>query len=122
MEISIIKNEKQYKTCLNRMNEIFHSKEGTPEGEELDLLALVLEKYEDEHYPIDTPDPIEAIRFIMEQMGLDDNDLGKILSSRSRASEILNKKRKLSISHIRKLTEHLKIPAAILIKDYDLAS
>ena len=122
MEISIIKNEEQYKTYLNRMNEIFHAEEVTPEGEELDLLALVLEKYEDEHYPIDSPDPIEAIRFIMEQMGLDDNDLDKILNSRSRASEILNKKRKLSIAHIRKLTEHLKIPADVLIKDYDLAS
>ncbi len=122
MEISIIKNEKQYKAYLDRMNEIFHAEEGTPEGEELDLLALVLEKYEDEHYPIDSPDPIEAIRFMMEQMGLDDNDLGKILSSRSRASEILNKKRKLSIAHIRKLTEHLKIPADVLIKDYELVS
>ena len=122
MEISIIKNEKQYKAYLDRMKVIFHAEEGTPEGEELDLLALILEKYEDEHYPIDAPDPIEAIRFMMEQMGLDDNDLGKILSSRSRASEILNRKRKLSISHIRKLTEHLKIPADVLIKDYDLAS
>ena len=122
MEISIIKNEKQYQVYLNRMNEIFHAEEGTPEGEELDLLALVLEKYEEEHYPIDAPDPIEAIRFMMDQMGLDDKDLGKILSSRSRASEILNRKRKLSISHIRKLTEHLKIPVDVLIKDYDLAS
>jgi len=100
----------------------FHAKEGTSESEELDLLALVLEKYEEEHYPIEAPDPIEAIRFMMEQMGLDDNHLGKILSSRIRASEILNKKRKLSIAHIPKLTEYLKIPAEILIKDYDLAS
>jgi HTH-type transcriptional regulator/antitoxin HigA len=122
MEISIIKSEEQYRAYLDRMNEIFHAEESSPEGEELDLLALVLEKYEEEHYPIDAPDPIEAIRFMMEQMGLDDNDLGKILSSRSRASEILNRKRKLSISHIRKLSEHLKIPAHVLIKDYDLAS
>ncbi len=122
MEISIIKNEEQYKKYLSRMNAIFHAKEGSPESEELDLLALVLEKYEEEHYPIDAPNPIDAIRFIMEQMGLDDNDLGKILNSRSRASEILNKKRKLSIAHIRKLTAHLKIPADVLIKDYDLAS
>ena len=122
MEISIIKNEEQYKAYLDRMNEIFHAKEGAPESEELDLLALVLEKYEEEHYPIEAPDPIEAIHFMMEQMGLDDNDLGKILSSRSRASEILNRKRKLSIAHIRKLTEHLKIPADVLIQDYELAS
>ena len=122
MEISIIKNEEQYQAYLNRMNEIFHADEGTPESDELDMLALVLEKYEDEHYPIDAPDPIEAIRFMMEQMGMDDNDLGRILSSRSRASEILNKKRKLSIAHIRKLNEYLKIPADVLIKDYELAS
>ncbi len=122
MEIKIIKTEEQYKAYLDRMNEIFHSEEGTPESEELDLLALVLEKYEDEHYPIDAPDPIEAIRFMMEQMGIDDNELGLILNSRSRASEILSRKRKLSIAHIRKLTEHLKIPADVLIKDYDLAS
>ena len=122
MGISIIKNENQYRTYLDRMNEIFHAEEGSPESEELDLLALVLEKYEDEHYPIEAPDPIEAIRFMMDQMGLDDNDLGKILNSRSRASEILNKKRKLSIFHIRRLAEHLKIPADVLIKDYELAS
>jgi len=122
MEISIIKSEEKYRAYLSRMNEIFHAEEGTSEGEELDLLALVLEKYEEEHYPIEAPDPIEAIRFMMEQMGLNDNDLGKILSSRSRASEILSRKRKLSISHIRKLTEHLKIPADVLIKDYELAS
>jgi len=122
MEISIIKNEEQYQAYLNRMNEIFHAEEGTPESDELDMLALVLEKYEEEHYPIDAPDPIEAIRFMMEQMGMDDNDLGTILNSRSRASEILNRKRKLSISHIRKLNEHLKIPADVLIKDYELAS
>ena len=122
MEIKTIKSEEQYKKYLSRMNAIFHAEEGSPESEELDLLALVLEKYEEEHYPIDAPNPIDAIRFIMEQMGLDDNDLGKILNSRSRASEILNKKRKLSIAHIRKLTEHLKIPADVLIQDYDLAS
>jgi len=122
MEISIIKNEEQYQTYLKRMNEIFNAEEGTPESDELDMLALVLEKYEEEHYPIDAPDPIEAIRFMMEQMDMNDNDLGAILNSRSRASEILNRKRKLSISHIRKLNEHLKIPTDVLIKDYDLAS
>ena len=91
MDIKIIKSEEQYKGYLSRMNEIFHAEEGSPEGEELDLLALVLEKYEDEHYPTEAPDPIEAIRFMMDQMGLDDDDdLGKILNSRSRASEILS--------------------------------
>ena len=80
MEISLIKNQEQYQTYLNRMNEIFHVEEGTPESDELDILALVLEKYEAEHYPIDAPDPIKAIKFMMEQMGMDDNDLGNILN------------------------------------------
>lgn len=77
MEISIIKDEEQYRGYLSRMNEIFHAEEGTPEGKELDLLALILEKYEEDHYPIEAPDPVEAIRFMMEQLGLNDNDLGK---------------------------------------------
>lgn len=121
MDVLIIKNEKQYQAYLKRMNEIFNAKEGTPESDELDMLALVLEKYEEEHYPIDAPDPIEAIKFMMEQTGMDDKKLGAILNSRSRASEILNRKRKLSIAHIRKINEHLKIPADVLIKDYALA-
>lgn len=122
MEIKLIKTEKGYQETLARVERIFDAEPNTPEGDELDLLVTLVEKYENEHYPIPEPDPIEAIRFMMEQMGIDDNDLGAILNSRSRASEILNRKRRLSIAHIRKLTEHLKIPADILIREYELAS
>ncbi|MCR1025169.1 type II toxin-antitoxin system HigA family antitoxin [Cellulophaga baltica] len=120
MKIEIIKSKAQYKKYLQRMHQIFDAKEGTPESDELDLLALVLEKYEEEKFHIPEPDPIEAIKFIMEQNELNDNDLAKILDSRSRASEILNKKRKLSITHIRKLRIGLNISADVLIKDYEL--
>jgi len=95
MEVKLIKTKKDYDSALARIEEIFGAKTNTPEGDELDLLVTLVEKYEDEHFPIPEPDPIEAIQFMMEQMGIDDNRLGTILNSRSRASEILNRKRKL---------------------------
>lgn len=122
MTISIIKTEEQYRRYLKRMEAIFDAPEGTPEYDELDLLALVLEKYEEQHFPIPEPHPLDAIRFMMEQNNLTDEDLGKILNSRSRVSEIFNGKRKLGLSHIRKLTAALHIPADILIQDYDVKS
>ena len=122
MEVKLIRTKRDYKNALARIEEIFDAKPKSKEGDELDLLVTLVEKYEEEKYPMPEPDPIEAIRFMMEQMGIDDKELGLILNSRSRASEILSRKRKLSIAHIRKLTEHLKIPADVLIKDYDLAS
>ena len=122
MEVKLIKTKRDYKNALARIEEIFDAKPKSKEGDELDLLVTLVEKYEEEKYPMPEPDPIEAIRFMMEQMGIDDNELGLILNSRSRASEILSRKRKLSIAHIRKLTEHLKIPADVLIKDYEMAS
>lgn len=102
------------------MREIFNAEEGTVESEQLDILALALDKYEEEHYPIPEPDPISAIQFMMEQRGINDKELGKIINSRSRVSEILNRKRKLTLAQIRKLTKHLKIPADVLIKEYEL--
>ncbi len=120
MRIEIIKNKEQYEKYLKRMREIFDAENNSPESNELDLLALVLEKYEEEQFKIPNPDPVEAIKFIMEQNGLKDKDLAKILNSRSRASEILNKKRKLNISQIRKLRSGLKISADVLINDYQL--
>jgi HTH-type transcriptional regulator/antitoxin HigA len=119
MEIKIIKSEEQYKRYLKRFNEIFDTKEGTPESDEFDLLALVIEKYEDEHYFIDEPHPIDAIRFMMEQNGISDGELGKIINSRSRVSEIFKGTRKLTLNHIRAISERLHVPAKILIKEYD---
>lgn len=121
MEISVIKTKKQYQQYLNRMQEIFDAKKGSPESDELDLLALVIEKYEEEKFHIPEPDPIEAIRFIMEQNGLSNKDLGKVLNSTSHTSEILNKKRKLNLKQIRILEKEFNIPAEILIRDYELA-
>jgi HTH-type transcriptional regulator/antitoxin HigA len=122
MEIKIIKTEEQYKIYLKRMREIFNAEEGSPESDELDMLALVLDKYEEEYYPIPEPDPISAIQFMMEQMGINDKELGEIINSRSRVSEILNRKRKLTLAQIRTLTKHLKIPADVLIKEYELVN
>jgi HTH-type transcriptional regulator/antitoxin HigA len=118
MEIKPIKTERDYKKALKRLEEIFQARPGTKEGDELDILALLIEKYEDEHYPIDAPDPIEAIKFRMEQMGYKQKDLEKIIGYKGRVSEILNKKRKLSLEMIRSLHEKLNIPLDALIKAY----
>ncbi len=118
MKIGIIKTEEQYNKYLKRMRKILDAKEGTKEFEELDLLALVLEKYEEEQFPIPESHPIDAIKFMMEQNNLTDDDLGKIIKSRSRVSEIFRGKRKLALNHIRAINRALHIPADILIKEY----
>lgn len=118
MKIKPIKNEKDYELSLKRIDEIFDALPGTKEGDELEILALVIEDYENKNYPIDPPDPIEAIKFRMEQMGMKQADLAKIIGHKSRASEILNKKRKLTLSMIRKLNKTLNISTEILVKEY----
>lgn len=120
MEIHPIKTEKDYELALERVNILFDAKPNTIEGDELDILVTLIEKYEQIHYPIPEPDPIEAIKFMMEQKGLTDADLGVILNSRSRVTEIFKRKRALTIKQIRLLTENLHIPASILIKEYAL--
>ena len=100
------------------MDEIFDAKKGTEEGDELELLGILIEQYENEHFPIDLPDPIEAIKFRMEQLGYNQNDLAKIIGFKSRASEILNKKRKLSLEMIRLIHTSLNIPTDVLIQSY----
>ncbi len=89
----------------------------TREDDDAELLGILIEKYEDEYYPIEAPDPIEAIRFRMEQMNMDNQDLAKVLGYKSRVSEIFNRKRKLSLKMIRNLHEKLKIPYESLITD-----
>jgi len=118
MNIKPIKTEQDYQDALNRLETIFDAKSGTSEGDELEILGLLIDDYENKHFPIDLPDPIEAIKFRMEQLGYTQNDLSKILGQKSRASEILNKKRKLSIEMIRKLHEVLNIPTNVLIQAY----
>jgi len=112
------KSEEDYQKAIARLEEIFDATMNTPEGDELEVLGILIDIYEHEHFPIDVPDPIEAIKFRMEQMNYSQSDLAQIVGLKSRASEILNRKRKLSLEMIRKLHEHLHIPADILIRLY----
>ena len=118
MDIKAIKTEDDYSQALMRLEEIFHAPANTPEGDEAEVLSILIEKYEDENYPIDPPDPIEAIRFRMEQTGMSKQDLAKIIGYKSRVSEIFSRKRKLSLKMIRNLHEKLNIPYESLISDY----
>nr|WP_315158346.1 helix-turn-helix domain-containing protein [uncultured Flavobacterium sp.] len=118
MNINLIKTEDDYNQALERLEIIFDAKKGTDEGDELELLGMLIDQYENEHFPIDLPDPIEAIKFRMEQMGYTQNDLAKIIGFKSRASEILNRKRKLSLEMIRQLHTSLNIPTEVLIQTY----
>ncbi|MCW3083417.1 MAG: transcriptional regulator [Bacteroidetes bacterium] len=118
MTIKPIKTKKDYQNALARLEQIFDAKKNSAEGDELEILGILIEKYEDEHFPVDLPDPIEAIKFRMEQLGYNQTDLAKVVGLKSRASEILNKKRKLTLEMIRLLHDNLKIPTDILIKDY----
>ena len=118
MEYKVIKNEKEYQKALNRLEKIFDAKKGSKEGDELELLSLLIDKYEQEKYPIDLPDPIDAIKFRMEQLGYKQKDLALAIGLKSRVSEILNRKRKLTLDMIRTLSEVLSIPTDVLVKDY----
>jgi HTH-type transcriptional regulator / antitoxin HigA len=120
MEINPIKTEKDYDMALQRVNVIFDAKPNSVEADELDILVTLIEKYEQVHYPIPEPDPIEAIKFMMEQRGMTDSDLGILLKSRSRVSELFKRKRSLTIKQIRLLQDCLHIPASTLIKEYAL--
>lgn len=116
--MKLIKTEQDYNQALERLESIFDSKPNTKEGDELEVLGILIEKYENENFPIDLPDPIEAIKFRMEQLDYSQNDLAEVIGLKSRASEILNKKRKLSLEMIRKLSEKLHIPSEVLIQQY----
>jgi HTH-type transcriptional regulator / antitoxin HigA len=118
MTIKPIKTKKDYQAAMRRLESIFDAKPGTAEGDELEVLGILIEKYEQEHYPIGYPDPIEAIKFRMEQMGYSQNDLAKVVGLKSRASEILNRKRKLTLDMIRQLHHALGIPTEVLIQSY----
>lgn len=118
MTIRPIKTKKDYELALKRLETIFDAKPGSKEGDELEVLGILIEKYEDSHFPIDFPDPIEAIKFRMEQKGYNQSDLAKVVGLKSRASEVLNRKRKLTLEMIRKLHNKLSIPTEVLIQDY----
>jgi HTH-type transcriptional regulator / antitoxin HigA len=118
MKYKIIKTEAEYNQAMARLEHIFEAKPGTIEGDELDLLSLLIDNYEKEHDPIDLPDPIEAIKFRMEQLNYRPKDLAKVIGFRSRVTEILNKKRKLSLDMIRRLNKDLHISTDVLIQEY----
>ncbi len=122
MNIKPIKTEEDHKNSLSRVEALWDAEPGTPEGDELDVLVTLICAFEEEHFPIETPDPIEAIKFRMEQQDLTDTDLVPYLGHRSRVSEVLNKKRRLTLGMIRKLNEGLNIPLDSLINDYRIAS
>ena len=118
MNLKPIKTKKDYQQALGRLEIIFDAKKGTKEGDELEILGILIDQYENEHFPIDLPDPIEAIKFRMEQLGYTQTDLAKVVGLKSRASEILSGKRKLSLEMIRQLHDKLNIPTDVLIQAY----
>lgn len=115
MDIRPIKTEQDCNSALRRIEELWGAKIDSPEGDEFDILVTLVESYEMKHYPIAPPDPIDAIKFRMEQMGMTNSDMVKYLGSQSRVSEILNRKRSLTLTMIKSLYKELKIPPEILL-------
>lgn len=118
MNIKPIKSEVDYHEAMERLEVIFDAEKGSSEGDELEILGILIDQYENEHFPIGLPDPVEAIKFRMEQMGYNQKDLAEIVGLKSRASEILNRKRKLSLEMIRQIHDGLNIPTDVLIQAY----
>jgi len=118
MQVEVIKNKQQYEKSLQRFEEVFSAKSSTKEGKEAQLLALVIKDYDDKHYKIEAPDPVEAIKYRMEQMHISKKELGEILGYTSRVSEILSRKRKLTLEMVRNLHAKLNIPLESLIQAY----
>jgi HTH-type transcriptional regulator/antitoxin HigA len=120
MNIKPLKTESDYREALKRMEQIFDAAIGSVESDEADILGLMIDEYEKKHYPIDAPDPIEAIKIRMEEMQLKQIDLVDVIGGKSRVSEVLNRKRKLTVEMIRNLTIRLNLSSEILIGDYKL--
>ena len=115
MKLKPVKNDRELSRALKRIDELWGAKPNTPRGDELDVLMLIVEKYEDEHYSIPVSDPIEVIKFLMEQNSLSRKDLEPYIGTSGRVSEVLSKKRSLTLTMIKKLHEGLKIPYECLI-------
>src|SRR5207249_797529 len=116
MDITPIRGEADYERALHRVEELWDSREGSAESDELDILTTLLEAYEREHYPVDLPDPVEAIKFRLEQTGKDSRALIGIIGGRTRVYEVMRGKRPLSLNMIRNLHEKFDIPAEVLIQ------
>jgi HTH-type transcriptional regulator/antitoxin HigA len=120
MNIKPIKSKLDYQNALKRLEVIFDAAIDTPESDEADILGLMIDEYERKYYPIETPDPIEAIKIRMEEMQLKQIDLIDAIGGKSRVSEVLNRKRKLTVEMIRNLTTRLNLSPGLLIHDYQL--
>jgi HTH-type transcriptional regulator/antitoxin HigA len=115
-DLKPIRNEADYDAALEEVGRLWGAKSGTSDGDRLDVLATLIDAYEAKHYPIDPPDPVEAIRFRMEQQGLTRKDLEPMIGPRNRVADVLNRKRGLSIDMIRQLHDGLGISAEVLIR------
>jgi HTH-type transcriptional regulator/antitoxin HigA len=115
-ELKPIRTEADHENALTEIERLWGAKSGTPEGDRLDVLATLIDAYEAEHYPMEPPDPVEAIKFRMEQQGLSRKDLEPLIGTRTRVAEVLNRKRSLSIGMIRRLHDRLGISAEVLIR------
>lgn len=120
MTLRPIRNEEDYETALEEVEALWEAEPDTPEADRLDVLVMLVEAYEAEHYPIPDPDPIELILHVMEARGLTRRDLETYFGSRARVSEILNRRRPLSLEMIRKLQSGLGLPADVLVQPYEL--
>ena len=120
MKLKPIKIEQDYHKALERLEVIFDAPINTNEGDEAEILSMLIENYENEHYPIEAPDPIEAIKIRMEELNMRQKDLVGIIGGKSRVSEILNRKKRLTVDMIRELERILQISASVLVKNYQL--
>lgn len=120
MTIKPIRNEEDYETALEEIEALWEAEPGTPKADRLEVLVMLVEAYEEEHYPIPPPDPIEMILHVMDARGLTRRDMEPYLGTRARVSEILNRRRPLSLEMIRKLQDGLGIPADVLVQPYEL--
>jgi HTH-type transcriptional regulator/antitoxin HigA len=122
MDIRPIKTEKDYQKSLKRLEIIFDALPNTKDSDEAEILSLLIENYENQYYPIDAPNPIEAIKIRMEEMDIKQKDLVGIIGGKSRVSEVLNRKKRLTVDMIRELEKVLHISASVLVNNYELAS
>jgi len=120
MEIRSLKTKRDYEAALKQAEAWWDAPYGSPDGEKLDVLVLLIQDYESRHFPMEPPDPIEYLLFVMEQRALTRKDLEPYIGSRARVSEVLNRVRPLSLEMIRRLSDGLDVPAAVLVKQYEL--
>jgi len=120
MKIKPLKSVEDYEKALERLEVIFDAPIDSAEGDEAEILSMLIDNYENQHYPIDSPDPIEAIKIRMEELNIKQKDLIGVIGGKSRVSEVLNKKKKLTVDMIRELERVLKISASVLVTNYNL--